>query len=295
MATDVDPAPESPESSRLVSPGSASGDVPTELDGSSRVRGADLGWSSTGRGPLVLFAHGLGGDRWALEREGMLDWSAISNAGRRLVRFDARGHGTSTGGEDPTNADHYTWAELARDLLDLAGDIDEANGPIDAIGASMGTGTLLHAAVQAPHRFRRLVLSVPPTAWQSRQALAGTYEEAAILVERAGRKAFESTLAQRSVPRVFANLTSYPSRIDVTEALLPSVLRGAALSDLPPLATLATLKVPTLLLAWDGDPVHPLSTAWELAETLPSARLHVAYTPEQLSTWGRVAVAFLNE
>jgi 3-oxoadipate enol-lactonase len=55
------------------------------------------------------------------------------------------------------------WAELAWDLLDLSGDIDETNGPIDAIGASMGTGTLLHAAVRAPHRFRRLVLSVPPT------------------------------------------------------------------------------------------------------------------------------------
>jgi 3-oxoadipate enol-lactonase len=273
----------------------AGGDLPGELAGSSWVRGARLGWSSTGHGPLVVFAHGLGGDRWFLERAGMLDWSAIPRAGRRLVRFDARAHGVSTGGEDPTRPDHYTWAELARDFLELACNIDVSGSPIDAIGASMGTGTLLHAAVQAPHRFRRLVLSAPPTAWQSRAAQAGTYEQAASLVERQGREAFEAVLAQTPVPPVFANLTQGPLRLSVAQALLPSVLRGAAQSDLPPLPVLATLQVPTLLLAWGGDPVHPVSTAQQLAETLPAARLHVADTPEQLRGWGGVAAAFLNE
>src|ERR1700722_3705914 len=147
------------------------------MEGSSWVRGARLGWTSTGDGPLVVFAHGMAGDRWYLERHGMLDWSAIPRTGRRLVRFDARGHGVSTGGEDPLRPDHYTWAELARDLLDLVREIDidvgTRTGPIDAIGASMGTGTLLHAAVLAPHRFRRLILSAPPTAWESRTAQAG--------------------------------------------------------------------------------------------------------------------------
>src|SRR6266699_2675003 len=90
------------------------------VEGWSGVRGARLGWTSIGDGPLV--------------------------------GFDARGHGVSTGGEDPLRPDHYTWAELARDLLELVRDIDVGAGtaPIDAIGASMGTGTLLHAALQAP-------------------------------------------------------------------------------------------------------------------------------------------------
>jgi 3-oxoadipate enol-lactonase len=265
------------------------------MEGSSWVRGARLGWTSTGDGPLVVFAHGMAGDRWYLERHGMLDWSAISRTGRRLVRFDARGHGVSTGGEDPLLPDHYTWAELARDLLHLVHEIDVSTGPIDAIGASMGTGSLLHAALQAPHRFRRLILSAPPTAWESRTAQAGMYKQAASLIERQGLKAFEAALAQAPVPPVFANVTGNPARLTVSEELLPSILRGAALSNLPPRSTLATLQVPILLLAWGGDPVHPVSTAQQLAAILPAARLHIADTPEQLQTWGELAAAFLDE
>jgi pimeloyl-ACP methyl ester carboxylesterase len=95
----------------------------------------------------------MAGDRWYLERHGMLDWSAISRTGRRLVRFDARGHGVSTGGEEPLRPDHYTWAELARDLLELVRDIEvgtginigvgTGTGPIDAIGCFDGDRNLV--------------------------------------------------------------------------------------------------------------------------------------------------------
>jgi 3-oxoadipate enol-lactonase len=268
-----------------------------ESEGSSQVRGVRLGWSASGAGPLVLFAHGLGNDRWTLERTGLLDWSAIPAVGRRLVRFDARGHGNSTTGTNPLDPDQYTWPELARDLLELAGDLNggaPAPGPIDAIGASMGTGTLLHAAVQAPERFRRLVLAAAPTAWQTRAGQADMYEQTAALVEREGLRVFESMLAQRPLPPVFSHLTRYPSGLAVSDALMPSVLRGAARSDLPPLDALAKMAVPTLLLAWAGDPVHPVETAQQLAATLPSARLHVAHTPEELRRWGEIAVGFLN-
>jgi 3-oxoadipate enol-lactonase len=266
-----------------------------ESEGSSQVRGVRLGWSASGEGPLVLFAHGLGNDRWTLERTGLLDWSAIPAAGRRLVRFDARGHGTSTAGGDPADPDQYTWAELARDLLELADNINGTRGPIDAIGASMGTGTLLHAAVQAPERFRRLVLAAAPTAWQTRAGQADMYEQTAALVEREGLRVFESMLAQRPLPPVFSHLARYPSGLAVSDALMPPVLRGAARSDLPPLAVLAKMAVPTLLLAWEGDPVHPVETAQQLAATLPSAQLHVARNPDELRQWGEIAVRFLNE
>ena len=269
--------------------------VESESEGSSRVRGASLGWSSAGTGPLVLCAHGLGNDRWTLEQAGLLDWSAIPAAGRRLVRFDARGHGTSTAGADPASPEQFTWAELARDLLELAADVNGGRAPIDAIGASMGTGTLLHAAVQAPGRFRRLVLSAAPTAWEARAAQAGMYEQVASLVEREGLGVFESMLAQRPLPPVFAHLTRYPARLAVSDALMAPVLRGAAQSDLPRQTALATLKMPILLLAWEGDPVHPVATAEQLAEILPAARLEVARTPEELRQWGELAVAFLND
>jgi 3-oxoadipate enol-lactonase len=269
--------------------------VESESEGSSRVRGASLGWTSTGEGPLVLFAHGLGNDRWTLEQAGLLDWSGIPAAGRRLVRFDARGHGTSTAGKEPANPEKYAWAELARDLLELADDIEGSRAPIDAIGASMGTGTLLHAAVQAPDRFRRLVLSAAPTAWRTRTAQAGMYEETARLVEREGLNVFASMLAARPLPPVFAHLARYPAALAVAEGLMPAVLRGAAQSDLPSPEALASLEMPILLLAWEGDPVHPVATAQQLADILPAARLHVARTPEELRGWGEITVAFLTE
>jgi pimeloyl-ACP methyl ester carboxylesterase len=227
----------------------------------------------------------------------MLDWSAVSAAGRRLLRFDARGHGTSTANaEDSTNPDQYTWPEMARDLLDLIDDVDQGafpDGAIDAIGASMGAGTLLHAAVQAPHRFRRLVLAAPPTAWEIRAAQAGVNERGAALIERYGLESMTAMLAEAPIPPPFAGLPTYPPR--VYGSLLPSVLRGAAHSDLPDRADLVKLQIRTLVLAWAGDPGHPLSTAEQLAEILPSAQLHIAETPAQLQTWGQTAAAFLDE
>jgi 3-oxoadipate enol-lactonase len=56
----------------------------------------------------------------------MLDWSTVSAAGRRLVRFDARGHGTSpSDAHDPTDPEQYSAPELARDLLNLIDDLPE--------------------------------------------------------------------------------------------------------------------------------------------------------------------------
>lgn len=71
----------------------------------------------------------------------------------------------------------------------------------------------------------------------------------------------------------------------VAEELLPSIYRGAALSDLPPAAQLARVAVPTTILAWTGDPGHPLSTAQALAGILPHAELQVAATPQQVEDW----------
>jgi hypothetical protein len=43
------------------------------------------------------------------------------------------------------------------------------------------------------------------------------------------------------------------------------VLRGAGASDLPPPQVIEKLEMPVLILAWDTDPGHPLSTAEDLA------------------------------
>ncbi|MGW7458428.1 alpha/beta fold hydrolase [Streptomyces sp. NPDC054797] len=78
------------------------------------------------------------------------------------------------------------------------------------------------------------------------------------------------------------------------ERVLPSVLRGLALADLPPPAAITALRQPALVLAWADDPGHPLSTAVTLADRLPGARLLVARTRAEVGTWGERMAEFLS-
>jgi pimeloyl-ACP methyl ester carboxylesterase len=82
--------------------------------------------------------------------------------------------------------------------------------------------------------------------------------------------------------------------MDVPRDLLPSVLRGAADSDLPDDTALRTLGVPALVLSWEGDPGHPVATGERLAELVPGARLETAATLAEVRAWGDRAATFLG-
>lgn len=256
----------------------------------TKVRGVELAWSSTGSGALVVSAHGLGSDRLSLEQTGAFSWEPVARQ-RRLVRYDARGHGASTGHANPAE---YAWSELARDFLVLCDQL-EPSAPVDGIGLSMGTATLLHAALLKPERFRRIVLSAPPTAWATRAAQAKLYEDSAVLVEQKGVAAFDRMAALAPTVPVFARAKNFPVNTRVSEALFPSVMRGAALSNLPPPEELARIKVPVLILPWADDPGHPLATVEVLAKVLPNARVEVARTPDDIARWGALAAEFLGD
>jgi hypothetical protein len=67
--------------------------------------------------------------------------------------------------------------------------------------------------------------------------------------------------------------------------VLPTVLRGAAASDLPEPEALRSLDVPAVVLAWAGDDGHPVATAEVLAEALPRATLEVAEDLATVLAW----------
>ncbi|HKJ12202.1 MAG TPA: alpha/beta fold hydrolase [Ornithinimicrobium sp.] len=228
--------------------------------------------------PLVVQLHGLTSSR-ARDAELGLDLVA-GLTGHRVARYDARGHGASTGDPDPAS---YQWGALAQDLMSLL-DVLAPGQAVHGVGQSMGAGTLLHAAVAAPQRFESLVLGIPPTAWSTRAAQRRTYLSHAQAVEREG---VEALLAQEaSSPTPPAVDADRPrARPTVTAELLPAVFAGAAATDLPAPHRLAALAMPTLLLAWVDDPAHPLSTAQRLHELMPHSRLVVARTPADTHTW----------
>lgn len=258
----------------------------------TEVRGARLSWTESGDGPAVVWAHGMTSSGWAQERSGMFDWAPVSASGHRLIRFDARGHGSSSG----TGAEgDYTWPELAQDLLALLDRIAPGQ-QVDGMGSSMGTATLIYAALAEPGRFRRLVLTSAPTAWHTRAAQAELYLGFAELIETQGLDALRALVesADNPVPEPFVGMEGPALDPQVTEALLPTVFRGAARTDLPPVDAIAALDVPVLLLPWADDPGHPVSTSEALLAALPDARLQLGRTLAELRGWGHVAADFLS-
>lgn len=242
------------------------------------VPGARLSTSlSDEGGQAVVHLHGLTSSR---ARDHVLDLNlGVGLSGTRLLRYDARGHGFSTGRAVPGD---YRWDNLATDLLSLLDDRFPRERVYGA-GTSMGCGTLLHAAVREPERFAGLTVILPPTAWATRRAQGQGYLDTAALIEDAGLEAFIALT--REAPQPPATVGRPETLPEVAEALLPSVFRGAAASDLPDPADLARIGCPVRVLAWIDDPSHPLSTAERLTELLPRAELTVARTPADVRGW----------
>ncbi|MGW7334103.1 alpha/beta fold hydrolase [Streptomyces sp. NPDC054840] len=257
-------------------------------EGRFRHRGAELVYDDTGSGPLAVYAHGGFTSQDVDRRMDLFDWGPVLRTGRRLVRYDARGHGRSTG--RPVEAD-YTYVSLADDLLSLLDHLTVPE-PVDAIGSSMGCATCLHAAVREPERFSRLVLLLPPTAWATRGRYARANRVAADTIERQGAGGWLAARGDAHRHAAVADVPEFPPT--PPELILPSVLRGLARSDLPPPTTLAALRCPVLILTWGDDPGHPVSTAATLTDCLPQAELHIARNRADVRGWGLRIAEFLT-
>jgi 3-oxoadipate enol-lactonase len=259
------------------------------IAGMQHVRGTNLGITDTGSGFPFLWGHGFSADRRTDERSPMLSWRRLARR-YRVVRWDARGHGDSDGTTEP---DSYRWDNLGRDLVALADALGFER--YAAGGVSMGAATALHAAHLAGGRIDALVLVLAPTAYETRAAQAGKYAAGADLVERRGIAAYEDRVNAEPVPEILKDFAgTYTFAPAVSEPLFPSVLRGAAASDLPPPEVVRTITVPTLLLAWESDRGHPVSTSQRLAELLPDAQLHVARELRDVAGWTGLVETFLE-
>jgi len=260
-----------------------------------RARGLDFASKTVGHGdnlPL-LWGHALMGSMGQEDEAGIMPWTGL-DAETQLVRWDARGHGAS---EATLVDDDYRWSELATDLWAIADGYDIDRAVVG--GVSMGAGTALHAAMQAPERTRGLVLMAPPTAWASRPRQSKIYGSTARMIERIGLGPlrFMGGLAARfaSNDGLGRLQRSVMSGLRHSEPrAVQCALRGAARSDLPAVESLETLTVPTLILAWKGDWSHPLSTAAELLARLPIARLEVAGETSEIEDWPALVRAFIE-
>lgn len=239
-----------------------------------------------------VWAHGFQSSRAHEDELGLFDWSPVEDVAR-VVRYDARGHGEA---DCPWEERAYGWSTLVDDMLWAAG----PGGPFVAAGACMGAATALYAAVRAPKRVQALVLVTPPAAWECRNGQVDEYASAASLVERRGLPSLLESWRARPQPGILAQ--ELPQARDISlrhmaamdERALPAILRGMAKSDLPCRDEVASLVLPVLILAWDGDPCHPVATAEALADLLILSELHVARDLSDVRKWPDLVKDFVG-
>ena len=85
------------------------------------------------------------------------------------------------------------------------------------------------------------------------------------------------------------------SLFSATRLHVQAALGGAAKSDMPDPDRLRQMQIPTLILAWEDDSAHPVSTAEKLAKTLPDVRGLVVCHPGDIGEWQSALLKFVKQ
>jgi pimeloyl-ACP methyl ester carboxylesterase len=249
-----------------------------------------------GQGRSFVWGHGLTSSMDGEDALDIFKWNDFSKQ-IRLIRYDARGHGGTAPADLP---DRYHWRSLADDMTAIA-DALRLDRYV-AGGQSMGCATAIYAALKVPHRIEGLVLVTPPTAWEQRQAMPAVYRKMA----KAGALLGGRLLAKLACRHLRNNLPDWLAGApeekirSTTRGLatmgrrtLSVLFKGAALTDLPPKDVIRSIDIPALILAWTGDPGHPVEVAAQLSRLLPQSKLVVAQGYSDVEKWPRVMQDFI--
>lgn len=236
----------------------------------------------TGRGPIVLLLHSLGGGMWV--------WDALTEELSRdhtVLSFDAPGHGRSQYSQ-PFSVDRS--AAIAARLLRQLGAKPWNRASI--VGVSMGGHTALRLKALAPDLVGRLVLANHSLGATDAQR---TYEAMERRVVTLGMPAFAEAYV---LSRMQAQPD--PAIVDAYARSIRNMPAGAFLDAFRSIlaqshhALAKTLEQPVLVVGSTADVSSPLRAVRELAETIPNARLgvieggnHFAYldAPDQFNAF----------
>jgi pimeloyl-ACP methyl ester carboxylesterase len=213
-------------------------------------------------GPVTVFAHGLGGS--IAETRPL----ATRVAGTRVL-LDFHGHGDSD-----ALVDGWDYDLLADDLLAVADEV----GATQAVGLSLGAGTLLRVLSRDPARFSRVAFVLPA-------AIDDTRRDGATLRLVALGEAISQCDADAAAELLLAELPeSVRSRRGVellvrrrAMSLVTKPAPAPTYDDRPlhDRSLVGGFSAAALVLAQEQDPLHPLELARELHALLPVAELTV--------------------
>jgi pimeloyl-ACP methyl ester carboxylesterase len=227
--------------------------------------GTRLAYRVEGEGPAVLLMHGFAA---TAERNwvGPGIFGALVATGRRVIAYDARGHGNSDKPHDP---EAYAHGAMTRDAQAVLDHFDVSS--VDVVGYSMGAINASRLVPREP-RSRSLVLG-----GIGGRLLSDPLDRtriAAALEARAG--AVESDATGRSF-REFAERSG--NDLGALAALQKSRRYGAARRD-----AFAEIHVPTLVVAGADDRLA--GSPADLGDAIPNAVAEVV-PGDHLSAVGR--------
>ncbi len=226
-----------------------------------------------GAGPPLVLSHGLMG--CVHKDEPMQEWVNLVARERRVVAYDARGHGSSGHTSDPED---YTWETLADDLHALLGVLGIERAHV--AGGSLGAGVSLMLALRHPEVVASLLLFAPPPVGEEWDGWArnGLRVRAAVL-EREGVQGLVAL--QETLPPTQQRRAEDPAwwewerrwlLAQNVEGIVACHLGLAEGPDIP-LERLGDIEAPTLLVGHSDDPQHPRATVELLASRLRRAEV----------------------
>ena len=240
-----------------------------------------------GSKPWLFFSNSLGANltMWDAQTEAL-------SASFTVLRYDTRGHGESSVPPGP-----YTIAQLAHDVLALAGHVGADR--FHFCGLSMGGLIGQWLAIHAPERLGKLVLC-------DTAAKIGTAEgwaDRIRVVEAGGMAAIvENGLQRWFTPRLF---DAQPETIQHFRSMILAtppagyIANCAVLAEADFRAQLRAITVPTLVVCATHDAVTTIADASFLVESISGAQIleldaaHLSNV-EQSTDFDRAVLNFLG-
>lgn len=231
--------------------------------GNQRLRVSLVG---EGRGRPLLLVNGIGatGDLWDDFRAHVTD--------RETIAFDAPGVGGSPAPLYPFRINRF--ARRLADLVDALG-----HDRVDVLGLSWGGALAQEFAIRHPDRVRRLVLAATTPGVVS---LPG--RPSALWILMTPRRYYDGDYLTAVAPTLYGGaVRDHPEmmvRHGHVRATRPPTPWGyfgqlMALRRWTSLPRLPRMRMRTLVLAGDDDPIIPLTNGRLIAGLAPNARLHV--------------------
>lgn len=208
-----------------------------------------------GQGPPVLYLHGLGGTGLAARAE--------VPSGFRVAFYDQRGHGRSTGELDPML---YAVSEFEADTLAVLDALEWDRAFLG--GSSMGAAVALRVALEHPSRVEGLLLSAPAFGDTPNPAIP-TFVAMADALETSGLDGVIEGLRLVGAPD--AAIQRMEERRVHDPRLLTLLFR--VVSGWKPFSSLSDVEgmgIPTAIVGWENDSMHPSELARELARLIPA-------------------------